>query len=132
MQKFENIFWCSKYHLGVSHDQKLYIWRIKNENVQKKCLAPSAPKSRLEVCKICIFGGSKMPILGVKNAKICNFVCLFPNAPKSHLGVSHNEHLQNLHIWEGQKCPFWRSKIQNFATFFFHFKCHPKSFGGLL
>ena len=57
-----------------------------------------------------------MPILAIKNVKICKQNCFAPNVPKSHLGVSHNQNLQNLHIWEVQNAHFGgclMSKILN-------------------
>ena len=53
------------------------------------------------ICKIYIFGESKMPIWGVTNAIICLYFA--PNTPKWLLRVSHDN---NLDIWVGQKCKY--------------------------
>ena len=81
MAKFATKKWFApnalKSHLGLSHHhnlQNLHIFGVKNFKIcQKKLFAPNVPPNHLEspITNICIFGGSKMPILGVKNAKMC-------------------------------------------------------------
>ena len=54
------------------------------------------------ICQICIFAGSKMSSFwGSKMPKFATTNYFAPNAPQSHLVVSHDHNLQNLHIWGG-------------------------------
>ena len=89
-----------------------------------KCKCPQVicGNHMTKICKVCIFGGSKMPILGIKNAKICKKNCFAPNASNSHVGVSND---QNLHfLWA--KMP--KTAKKNFKNLVCP-KCPPKSFG---
>ena len=40
-------------------------------------------------------------------------MCFAPNAPKSHLGVSHDQNVQTLHIWEVKNGPIRNLKCQS-------------------
>ena len=63
-------------------------------------------------------GELKMPILGVKNAKMCPPKCFAPNARKSYLGGS------KMPILGAKNAKIWRKKR-------FLPKCTQKLFGGL-
>ena len=101
--------------------QKCPFWEFKKKMLQTIFCASNASKSHLHIW------GSKIPIWGLKNAKICNLI-FAPNASKWLFGVSHD---QNEHIWEGQKCPFCGSKMPKCAKTLFCSKWPETSFGDL-
>ena len=72
-------------HLGISLDPNLHVlgWSKMPKFAPKKCFAPNAPQSYLVVSHDPNLQsmGSKMPNLGVKNAKICKKLFLLQMPP---------------------------------------------------
>ena len=62
---------------------------------------------------------SKMFHLGVKNTKICKQLFLLQMLPQSHLGVSHDHKLQNVHILGVKDVYLGWQKCQNLQKHYF-------------
>ena len=130
---------------GVSHEQNLHILGgSKNAHYRgQKC--KNLPNlhiwgSKMSILggqkcqhlpnfwKICIFVGSKMIHFGGQKCQNLQELFLAPNTPKSYLGVSNDQNLQNLHIWWVNNAHLGGIKCQKLQKMLCS-KCPQKSLG---